>query len=110
MKIFVHGLSKSMLEFKIKICLFYLLLLRKLLIEKRYIISNMAASTSDMTMTSTIPPHSDQLYDNVGPPRRNSELAEIGEETMMWRGNESPYVYDLGENETLSELTNEVYS
>ena len=69
----------------------------------------MSASISDMTMTSGLPP-SDQLYDNVGPPRRNSELAEIGEEMMMWRDDENPYVYDLGENETLNEPTNEVYS
>ena len=69
----------------------------------------MSASMSDMTMTSSLPHvQSDGLYDSVGPARRNSELAEIGEERMMWRDNENPYVHDLGENETLSELTNEV--
>ena len=70
----------------------------------------MSASMSDMAMTSSLPQSAaDGLYDNVGPARRNSELAEIGEERMMWRDNaEDPYVYDLGENETLSELNNEV--
>lgn len=67
---------------------------------------------SDMTMNSSIPESDSafQLYDNIGPPRRNSELAEIGEEKMMWRDSENPYVYDLGESETLSESTNEVHS
>lgn len=63
-----------------------------------------------MTLNSTLPQAESgfQLYDNVGPPRRPSQLAEIGEETMMWlnRENENPYVFDLGENETLSEPAN----
>jgi len=44
------------------------------------------------------------IYDNVGPTRRTSELAEIGEENMMWlnRENENPYVY---EDETLNDST-----
>ena len=76
-------------------------LYRKQLIEKEYIISNLSATTSDMTLNSSSPPgeSSFQLYDNVGPARRPSQLAEIGEET---------YVHDLGENETLSEPTNRV--
>ena len=65
-----------------------------------------------MTLNSTLPQAESafQIYDNVGPVRRPSQLAEIGEETMMWlnRDNENPYVYDLGENETLSEPTNKV--
>ena len=63
-----------------------------------------------MTLTSNLP-HAESafvLYDNVGPPRRNSQLAEIGEETMMWQGNENPYVYDLGDDEAMSEPTNKV--
>ena len=82
-------------------------LCRKLLVEKRYIISNLSATTSEMTLNSTLPQAESafQLYDDVGAPRRPSQLAEIGEETMMWlnRENESPYVFDRGENETLSE-------
>lgn len=72
----------------------------------------MSAAASDMTLNSNLP-QSDcgfALYDNVGPARRSSQLAEIGEETMMWRDNENPYVYDLGDNETLSEPTNKVYN
>ena len=65
-----------------------------------------------MTLTSTLPQAESgfQLYDNVGPLRRPNQLAEIGEETMMWqhKENENSYVYDLGENETLSEPTNKV--
>ena len=89
---------------------FFLFLCRKLLIEKKYIISNLSATTSDMTLNSSLPPSESgfQLYDNVGPARRPSQLAEIGEEKMMWKNTENPYVYDLGENETLSEPTNKV--
>ena len=81
-----------------------------MLIEKKYIISNLSATTSDMTLSTSLPPSESgfQLYDNVGPARRPSQLAEIGEETMMWKNTENPYVYDLGENETLSEPTNKV--
>ena len=62
-----------------------------------------------MTLNSTLPQAESafQLYDNVGSLRRPSQLAEIGEETMMWlnRETENPYVFDHGENETLSEPT-----
>lgn len=60
-----------------------------------------------MTLTSSLPQSDSSfpVYDNVGLARRSSELAEIGEERMMWRNreNENPYVYDLGEDETLTE-------
>lgn len=68
-----------------------------------------------MTLNSNLPQSESAfaLYDNVGPVRRNSELAEIGEEQVMWRngeksGFENPYVYDTEDNETLNEITDKV--
>ena len=74
-------------------------LYRKLLIEKRYIINNLSATTSDMTLNSNVQ-HSESgfaIYSDVGPARRASDLAEIGEETTVWQnrgGNGFTYDFD----------------
>jgi len=60
---------------------------RKRLIEKRYIISQMSATSSDMTLASNMQASDVDfpMYDNTGEMRRNSELAEIEEEVLMWQ-------------------------
>jgi len=76
---------------------------RKRLIEKRYIISQLSATASDMTLASNIQVSEVDfpMYDNSGDMRRNSELAEIEEEVLMWQNQND-------DNENIYEFTDDV--